>query len=270
MMDDPANVTAEFQPLLIPTQLKAPCPPHYPFKSHTIRSDWAEMDTVIEHLRQLHRVKKISLVGWSGGGSRCGGYASMHPDNVERMVLFAPAILDPGLKKIPEQPGPGAPTTLQTRAVFEKERWDPDVGREGQVAPGVRDALWKQIMQWDRIGASWGPAGAGGVIRAPDRTRGWNPAMARKVKSPVLLIVGDHDKPHERGRQTYDLLRVRDKAFVDVAFGSHFMAFEKQRHVLHSASLQWLAEGRINGERRGTFKVNWDGRWSADQAMATA
>jgi hypothetical protein len=38
----------------------------------------------------------------------------------------------------------------QTREDFEKKRWDPDVRCEGQVEPGVRDAVWTEIMKWDK------------------------------------------------------------------------------------------------------------------------
>ncbi len=260
MMDDPANVSADCQDVIIPGQLKAPCPPNYPFQSHTIRSDWAEIDSVVDHLRRLHRVRKVSLIGWSAGGPRTGGYAALHPDKVDRLFLFAPSEPNADLKAIPAQPGPGAPTILQTREDLEKKRWDPSIGRPGQVARGVRDAIWKDIMRWDPIGASWGPPG--GVIRSPARTSsGWSLAMASKVKAATLVIAGDLDRPEER-RRAYERVKVRDKAFVLVQSASHFMGWEKQRHVLHAASLEWLAGGRINGQPRGTFKVDWQGRYS--------
>ena len=259
MLDDPANVSAECQHIIIPGQLKAPCSPNYPFHSHTIRSDWAEIDTVVEHLRRLHRVRKVSLIGWSAGGPRAGGYASLHPGKVDRLFLFAPSEPNPDLKNIPAQPGQGAPTMLQTRADLESKRWR--IGRPGQVARGVRDAVWKDIMRWDPIGAGWGAPG--GVIRSPVRTSsGWTVAMAAKVKAPTLVIAGDLDRPEER-RRVYERVKVRDKAFVLVESGSHFMAWEKQRHVLHAASLEWLAKGRINGQTRGTFSADWQGRYSA-------
>jgi pimeloyl-ACP methyl ester carboxylesterase len=263
MMDDPANVDAEGQPLLIPRQLKAATKPNYPFQSHTIRSDWAEIDTVVDYLRRVNRVKRISLVGWSAGGPRVGGYVSQHPDKAERVVLFAPSEPDPKLKDIPAEPGPGAPTKIQSRQDLEQKRWDPNIGRPDQVAPGVRDAVWKEISAWDPIGSSWGPAGKGGVMRSPNRTRsGWTVAMARKVTTPMLIITGTLDRPAARQR-AYDHLTVRDKAFVLVESASHFMTWEKQRHVLHAASLEWLGHGRINGKRGGRFAVDWNGYYSA-------
>jgi len=259
MMDDPANVDSESQGVLVPRQLKAPCPPNYPWHSHTIHSDWAEMDSVIDQLRIISKARKVHLIGWSAGGPRAGGYAALHPDKVDRMVLFAPSAPDPGLKNIPEQPGRGAPTKIQTRKELEQDRWDPNVGRRGQVAPGVRDVIWKQIMQWDAIGASWGPPG--GVMRSPNRTRsGWTPEMAASVKAPVLIVTGELDKPEVR-LKAYDQLGSKNKAYVRVDSASHFMIWEKQRHVLHAVSMEWLAENRVNGVPRGRFSVDWNGRF---------
>ena len=259
MMDDPTNVSADCQSILVPKQLKAPCPPNYPWQSHTIHSDWAEMDSVVDHLMRFNSVKKVHLIGWSAGGPRAGGYAALHPEKVDRVVLFAPSAPNPGLKAVPKQPGRGAPTKIQTRRELEKDRWDPNVGRPGQVAPGIRNVIWKQIMQWDVVGASWGPPG--GVMRSPNRSRaGWTPAMAAKVRAPVLVITGELDKPETRLKAYYQL-RCQDKAYVRVDYASHFMLWEKQRRILHAASLEWLGANRINGARRGQFSVDWDGNF---------
>lgn len=257
MMDDPANVSAECQPLLIPGQLDSPRKPNYPFESHTIHSDWAEIDTVASHLLRTHGVRKLSLVGWSAGGPRVGGYMALHPEKVDRAVLFAPTEPKSGLR-IPRQPGPGAPTHLQTREELEKLRWDPNIERAGQVESGVRHAIWKEILRWDPIGAAWGP----GVMRSPNRTdSGWTPAMAARVRAAVLVITGELDRPQAR-LQAYELIGSRHKAFVRVASASHFMAWEKQRHVLHAASLEWLSRGTVQGKTRGGFRVDWNGRYT--------
>ena len=47
LMDDPCNVDAEFQPLLVPHVLKEPTPPRYPFKLVSSRTEWDELETVI-------------------------------------------------------------------------------------------------------------------------------------------------------------------------------------------------------------------------------
>ena len=257
MMDDPSNVSAECRHLLMSGKIDGPCKPNYPFESHTIRSDWAEMDTVVSHLLKANGVRKLSLVGWSAGGPRVGGYMALHPDKVDRAVLFAPTEPKAGLR-IPRHPGPGAPTHLQGREELEKLRWDPNIGRRGQVESGVRNAIWKEILRWDPIGAGWGP----GVMRSPNRTdSGWTPAMAARVRAAVLVITGELDRPEAR-LEAHRLIGSSRKAFIRVESASHFMAWEKQRHVLHAASLEWLDKGTVQGQGRGGFRVDWNGRYT--------
>ena len=53
LMDDPCNVDAEFQPMLIPHVLKEPCPPRYPFKLVSSRSEWDELETAVRYILEL-------------------------------------------------------------------------------------------------------------------------------------------------------------------------------------------------------------------------
>jgi len=256
MMDDPCNVDPKQQELLLKRPLTAPCAPHYALKFKTIRDDWAEIDSVIDHIRSGTGAAKVSIVGWSAGGPRVGGYVALHPDKINRVVLYAPGAPRAGFTPV-ERPEAGFPVTLQTRTRFEKERWDPDVRCSGQVEPGVRDALWTQIMQWDPIGASWGPEE--GVTRAPTMMNGWSTQQANSLKMPVMVVVGEFDVPDQR-RAAYDAVGSADKVFVKVACASHFMLWEKQRNVLHNASLEWLRDGKFTGVSRGAFEVDEQGK----------
>jgi pimeloyl-ACP methyl ester carboxylesterase len=57
----------------------------------TIASDWNDIGAVVDHIRALRHVDKINLAGWSQGGPRAGGYTAQHPEQVQRLVLLAPA-----------------------------------------------------------------------------------------------------------------------------------------------------------------------------------
>jgi pimeloyl-ACP methyl ester carboxylesterase len=256
MMDDPCNVDPKQQDILIKRPLAAPCAPHYPVKFKTIRNDWDEIDSVVDHIRQVTGAAKVSIVGWSAGGPRAGGYAALYPDKVNRVLLYAPGAPRSGFKPA-ERPDAGFPVALQTRAKLEKERWDPDVRCSGQVEPGVRDALWTQVMQWDPIGASWGPEE--GVMRAPTMMNGWSTEQANALKMPVMVIVGEYDEPDQR-RVAYEAAGSADKVFVKVACASHFMLWEKQHKALHDASLQWLRDGKFVGASSGAFEIDADGK----------
>ena len=262
MMDDPSNVNPKQQQIIIPRPLKGPAAPNYPYELNTIRSDWDEIDTVVDHLRKANGVRKVSILGWSAGGPRVGGYATQHSDKVERLILYAPSPTIPDLQ-IPEQPAAGHPVNLQTREDFEKKRWDPDVRCPGQLEPGVRDVLWRAIMQWDRVGETWGPEE--GVMRARVATRfGWTRQLAARVRAPTLVMVGEFDRLEER-RTVYEQLGSKDKVFLTVSCGSHFMLWEKQYVALHLASKEWFTQGRLLKLRRGEIRVDRNGEFDALQ-----
>ena len=75
-MNDPCNVARESQDAFIPQLLKAPCTPTRSEPITTMESDWHDIDAVVEQLRALRGVDKVSLVAWSQGGPRAGGYAA--------------------------------------------------------------------------------------------------------------------------------------------------------------------------------------------------
>lgn len=72
MMDDPGNLAPEQQALLIPHTLAAPRAPSYPYKLATSDSEAADIDQVVDTICTLRGVKRVNLIGWSGGGIRTG------------------------------------------------------------------------------------------------------------------------------------------------------------------------------------------------------
>lgn len=264
MMDDPCNVDPKQQKIVSGRPLKSACAANYPRQFNTIRDDWKEIDAVVDHLRRVNRTDRIHIIGWSAGGPRVGGYVAQHPEKINRVMLYAPSptIAD----AIPEVPAAGFPMSLQTREDMEKKRWDPDVRCPGQVEPGVRDAVWKAIMAYDRVGASWGPPE--GVMRGRVATTfGWTREMAAKVTPPTLVMVGEFDRLKER-RTVYEQISSADKVFVNVSCASHFMVWEKQHRALQQASLEWLRDGRLQGASRGEFRVDPEGRFVPVAAQA--
>jgi pimeloyl-ACP methyl ester carboxylesterase len=260
-MDDPCNVSEKQRLILKDNPLKQDCSAHFSSELTTNSNEWAEIDAVVDYLLKMTGVSKLDIVGWSAGGVRVGGYISLHPEKIARAVLYAPSPPTPGLR-VPDQPGSGVPTALQTRPDFEKVRWDPDLRCEGQLEPGLRDELWKQIMQWDSVGRSWGTPDEG-VMRGPTITGyGWPDEMASKISVPTMVIYGEFDIPDKRKR-TYDLIAgTADKLSVRVACASHFMLWEKQHRILQQASFDWLTKGAVSGNSKGEISVNPDGQYT--------
>src|SRR5712692_5949599 len=81
-MNDPCNFPREQQAQFVPKLIPAPCAPSHPTPITTMSSDWDDIGAVVDHLRAMRGVDKVSLVGWSQGGPRAGGYAARNPQKV--------------------------------------------------------------------------------------------------------------------------------------------------------------------------------------------
>ncbi len=259
MMDDPCNVDAAFQHLLIPHVLKEPCAPRYPFKLVSSRTEWDEIETVVRFIMDLRKVDRVSLIGWSTGAPRAGGFAALYPEKVDKLVLYGPAPYFPGDAPPDPMPEPGAPMILQSRDMLMNKRWQADVRCEGQLEdPRIREAMWRELMAQDGLGAHWGPDGAG-IMRAPNRMNyGWRANVA-KIQAPTLVVLGEFDN-YERRRDCWKGLRVEHRAFIKVACASHFMQYERGRHVLHRAAREWLLSGTIESVTYAELYADRDGR----------
>ena len=95
----------------MPALLEETCTGSYPFAMTTIASDWHDLDTVVTYLKKLRDVDRVSLVAWSLGGPRVGGYAAAHPENVDKLVLLAPAYSRRPREEPTQVPVPGAAMT---------------------------------------------------------------------------------------------------------------------------------------------------------------
>lgn len=256
-MDDPCNVDPKQQAILIPHVLKAPCAPRYPFKLVSSQTEWDEVEAAVNHITKLRGVKKVSMVGWSTGTPRIGGFAAKHPGMVDRIVYLAPAPFFETDEPPATFPEAGAPTLLQTRERLEQERWLADVHCNDQIDdPAIGDVMWRELMKVEGAGAQWIP---GGVMRAPNRMNyGWRKTVPQ-IKAPVLILLGEFDN-FEKRHDAWKALTVEHKAFLKIACGSHYLQYERQRRVVHAASIEWLRHGTVNGRRTGYYAADRSGR----------
>jgi len=251
-MNDPCNLAADRQAGFV----ASPCPPSYPHALTTIASDWHDIDAVVDYVRALRHVDKITLFGWSLGGPRAGGYAGQHPDKVRRLVLLAPAYNRNASANPPAAvPAAGVPMNTQSRQEF-FANWNRQVGCADQYDPAAADTVWSEMLASDPVGATWGP----GVRRAPQTTVwGWTTALAGKIDIPALLVAGAHDKQvqPERVRDLYTDLGAKEKVLVDLACSSHNAMWERNRLLLFHASEEWLTLGTVNGTKNGVVKLGY-------------
>jgi pimeloyl-ACP methyl ester carboxylesterase len=252
-MDDPCNLSAAQQAQFVPKLIAAPCKPSHPGPITTMHSEWEEIDAVVEHIRKLRGVEKVSIVAWSRGGPRTAGYVVRHPERVRRVFALAPDYGRDWSVEIPKSVI-GAPMSVGSRKGFE-DNWKGQVGCEGQADPAVVDAVWKEGLSLDPVGAGWG-----GVRRAlPSLKYGANPQSMKSVRVPLAVAAGPFDKVvlPSVARAYYEDAASSDKVFIDVACSSHFVMWERNHLALFKASLEWIRDGKVNGMSRGETKLGY-------------
>jgi pimeloyl-ACP methyl ester carboxylesterase len=250
-MSDPCNLAKDRQaPFVAP-----PCAPSYGHAMTTIASDWNDIDGVVDYIRALRHVDRVSLLAWSLGGPRAGGYAAQHPDKVQKLVLLAPAYNRSAPAAPPAAPASAAAFNTQSREEF-YANWDRQVGCPAQYDPAVGESVWAEMLASDPVGATWGT----GVRRAPQTaTWGWNQAAVARTQTPTLMVAGQHDKQvsPDRVRDLLADLAAPQKLFVDLACSSHNAMWEKNRLLLFRASLDWLTAGVVGGVKEGTVRLGY-------------
>jgi pimeloyl-ACP methyl ester carboxylesterase len=255
-MNDPCNLNADNQAIFIPALLPARCNPAYTRQLTTIASDHADIDAVVDYIRALRRVERVSMVAWSLGGPRAGGYAAWRPDRVSKLVLLSPAYNRTSSGTAPQTlPANGVPMNTQSRADF-NANWDRQLGCPNQYEPAVRETVWTSMMESDPVGATWGP----GVRRAPNTTTwGWNAQAVAKMTTPTLMVAGIHDKQvsPESVRNLFVDLGSKEKVFIDLGCSSHNAMWERNHRLLFKASLDWLTLGSVDGKKEGSLQLGY-------------
>ena len=257
MMTNPCNMSEEDQRILIPFALDETCAPEY---SHTLtnsHSDWDEIDTVVDYIRELRNVDQVSLIGWSWGGIRTGGYVARHPEKVDKLILYAPGYERNGPSAEPAiLPGEGVPMTLQTRDALMNARWRDRVQCENQIDDGIQSVVWQEIMAYESYGSAWHPDGVMRVRRGD--YWGWNNEYAARVSAATLILIGDRDFLLPNVHELYpDLTGTERKVMAIMECATHFAVWEKtQYRFMHQASKEWLQSGTMRGRSQGIFDID--------------
>lgn len=251
-MNDPCNLTREQQLALVPGVLSGACEPTYKESPTSPESDWNDLEAVVDHLRKLRRVEQVSLVGWSLGGPRAGGYAAKNPAKVSRLFLLAPAYRTATPAR--RQPVAAAMNT-QSRSDLDAN-WDRQLGCPDQYDPAARNAVWAEMLAADALGATWGS----GVRRAPNvGYTGWDAAVAGKMQIPAAFVAPVHDKQSlpKNVAQLMTDYGSKEKVLIDLGCSSHNALWERNHLLLFQASAEWLLKGSVNGAREGVVKLGY-------------
>lgn len=259
-MDNPCNLSAEDQ-ASIDAAATANCRADYQRQLTSSQTDWDEIDSVVDYLRELRGVDKVSIIGWSLGGIRTGGYAANHGEKLDKLVLFAPVYRQGSAAiALSDFPVEAAPLSLQTKDTLLNNRWGSNVACENQVEEGIAEVAWQAIMSYDRFGSSWNKPD--GVMRVRSASYwGWNEEAAAKISNPTLILIGEQDGLLPGAVSLYgDLSGIRNKAVVRMECATHFAVWEASQYkFMQMASLEWLNEGTYRGNSIGEFKVAYGG-----------
>jgi len=250
-MTDKCNLSPEQQ-----KSFGVSCPQSYPGALTNIESDWNDISAAVAYIRKLRHVDKINLVGWSQGGPRAGGWTALHPDQVAKLILLAPAYNRATKSEAPPLPVPGPVFNTQSHDEF-IANWDRQAPCPGQYDPAAAASVWSEMLKSDHVGASWSPA----VRRAPIASSGWGWTQDRvkAMTTPTLMISGGNDKQvnPERVRDFYADIGSSQKVFIDLGCSSHNAMWEKNHLILFKASLEWLEKGTVNGQATAMLKLGY-------------
>jgi pimeloyl-ACP methyl ester carboxylesterase len=250
VMNEVCNLSAEQQQALG----REPCAATHSSQLTTIASDWDDIDAVVNYLLELRDVPRVSLVGWSLGGPRAGGYAVHMPDKVAKLVLLAPAYLRERGSQSQGIPS-GAAFNAQSHADF-TANWERQLGCPNQHDPGAAAAVWREMLLSDPVGASWGQ----GVRRAPNTTVwGFGKADVERMQTPTLMVAGIHDRQvvPARVRDFFADLGAENKVLLDLGCASHNAMWETNHEILFRASLEWLTAGTVQGMSQGVVRLGY-------------
>lgn len=249
-MEDRCNIVNTQQAGYVP----APCPPSFASPIATTTSDWNDIDAVVQYVKRLRGVDRVSFVGWSQGGPRITGYTLLHPENVDRIVVLAPAYVGgPAVEPSPLPSLPNGPMTVQSRKDF-IANWDRQVGCQGQYDASAAQRIFDEMLESDPVGAKWGP----GVRRAPAvPVWGFTKETVANVRAPFLMVTGEHDKQvsPQLVHQLHEDLGSPKKVVVDLACSSHNAMWEKNRNLLFKATVSWLRDGQVDGIDHGMLRM---------------
>ncbi|MFC7155958.1 alpha/beta fold hydrolase [Halomarina halobia] len=220
-----------------PPELDAPPAANEP----VVRADAAADDVAAALATLLDRHERVHLVGYSWGSMVCGRLLASRAVEVVSLTQYAPVYAFPdGADDLPDDPDAYRVVT----ASEVRDRWDAQfpagVSPSSRRDEGTVEAFWRSLRDSgqaaDRDGA---PA-----VRAPNGTLADMAAAATgtpaydpaAIDAPALVVRGSFDASATRADALglYDALGAADdeKAYAEVAGGTHFLNLERRRTAL--------------------------------------
>lgn len=195
------------------------------------REVMSDVDAVARFAKRRSGVERIDLVGWSWGSLVAGMYAATHPNNVRRLVLYAP-VYD---RKWPKRHQTDKAWYPVSRDLF-FEFFD-----EAREERAVLEEFVDQLFRFEKGDTLRIPNGPYADLYGEDAPI-WD---ASKVEAPTLVVRGDQDRaslaPHAE-KLFADLVKAPVRRYVVLGGAGHF-AFRTRKHrQLQSVVIGFLEE----------------------------
>ncbi len=218
-----------------------------------------DIGAVVDHLRARHGVSQVNLVGWSWGGTTAGFFASLHPEKVRRLVLYAP------IYSGREEPEPyrasGAYGYVSATAPGLKKAWDASAPVPDGTPPrddGIVELVAAAIRTSDPTSGTRDPATSRfpkGCLEDLHLARIGRPLWsASSITSGTLVIVGDHDPvaPVEHAEALMrDLTHAPSPKLIVLKGATHFAQFEAGRSKLFEEVDAFLRDANRGSQTPG-------------------
>jgi pimeloyl-ACP methyl ester carboxylesterase len=222
-----------------------------------------DIEAMVNHIKRTRGVQKVTLIGWSWGAMLAGYYASLHSENVHKLVLYAPLYnfndhtnLGPGSalqnKRKPYEFNFALGAYRVASEAANTGRWNGEIPVENKDEyreAAVPAAFWTECLATDPSSNTRNPPS----LRAPNgvledsfyQATGrplWN---AASIYAPTLVIAGVYDTwsyPEDREGLMRDLVHAPAKRSVLIPDATHFVLFEKNRLQFFEEILNFLKQ----------------------------
>ena len=190
-----------------------------------------DLETVVAFARAQSKVKQVDLVGWSWGCVVAGMYAGYAPQNVRRLVLYAP-VYD---RKWPTRHKTRGAARTESRDLHMK--WlDPTT-----EDPTIRAAFVQKLFRFTDSDELLLPNGPYRDVYGPDSPV-WEP---QEVQAPTLIIRGELDRAslREPALRLYDsLVKAKARRYLELSGTGHFAFRTYQNQALQSVVRAFIVD----------------------------
>lgn len=205
-----------------------------------------QIERVVRHVRSNTGRERVSIIAHSWGTIPASLFAGLHPEWLDRLVLFGP---------VAERNGPPDPPNATTRLVTKEDQWRSfqsgvPAGQESPIARSEFETWVDAYLRTDEKSAERMPPSvevpAGPDADFSDAWAGHLPYEPSRIVTPTLIVRGEWDRiaTDSDARWLRAALSHVPGGASDIKLpqGAHRMHLERNRQALFDAVGEFLRE----------------------------